>query len=78
MSLVAGLTTSVGAAMLLVLVLAVPLEAIFPAGSFQAYFAASGASDYLGAVMLATAYVTLAVIGGVLYGIVVPGRPARY
>ncbi len=74
-SLVAGLTTTAGAALMFALALAVSPGKVFPE-----WIRLEGLNTYgyLGVAVLLAAYVALAAIGGILYGIVVPEEPARY
>ena len=75
--LIAGLMTTAGAAGLFLLALAMPLEGFFPSGSLWIYFGNLDLYGYLEIAVLLVAYVALAVIGGVLYGIVIPAPPAN-
>ncbi len=76
-SLIAGLTTTAGAAFLFLLALSIPLEGIFPVGKPWIYLEGSDAYSYMGVAVLLAAYVALAVIGGALYGIVAAKGAAR-
>ncbi len=77
--LIAGLVTEAGAAILFLLALAVPLEGLFlPLDRLSTYFGNLDAYGYLEIAVLIVAYLALAVIGGVLYDIVVPEDIARY
>jgi hypothetical protein len=71
-SLIAGLMTAGGSALLFLLALAVPPEGVFPSDMLWIYFGNLDAYGYLEILVLLAAYVALSVIGGVLYGIVVP------
>jgi hypothetical protein len=71
-SLIAGLIVIAGAAFLFLLALALPLEGVFPTGRLSIYAENLDAYGYLEIAVLLAAYVALAVIGGMLYGIVVP------
>jgi hypothetical protein len=77
-SLIAGLMTACGSALLFLLALAVPLDGVFPPARLWIYPGNPDMYVYLEVAVLLAAYVALSVIGGVLYGIVVPEGTTRY
>jgi len=72
-SLAAGLITVAGGGLICILTLAVPAR-LFSSGDPIAGTLSLNAGGYAGVLVLAAAYVALAVIGGVLYGLIFPAE----
>lgn len=72
-SLIAGLMTACGSALMFLLALAAPLDGVLPPAGPGIFPGNLDIYVYLEVAVLLAAYVALSVIGGVLYGIVVPG-----
>src|SRR5271157_1572372 len=73
-SLSAGIVAALGGAFLWTLIAMMPLNGVFPADRLLAYVGAPTLNLYLELTILMAAYVTLSIIGGVLYDIVMPAE----
>jgi len=76
-SLTGGLVAVLGGALLCILTLMSPLNGVLPVDRLGTLLSGLGAVGYLELAVLFTAYVAMSVIGGLLYGIIVPKPLAR-